>query len=247
MIAPLAKFIDWSAIQMLVRMPHANGGSPQLEEALQFLKAPDFITDNSQPAQVTFDPHSARAGRFRFPTPRPCEVAENNIAYGRFYPLPERWQERPVVVLLHGGGNYALIAYRFLFPLIARRCNRAGFNAVALVAPYHFQRRPAQPGALSHTDYLRRATATAQAVAEIRALTGWLLREGCPAVALWGSSYGGGWQAWQPAVTRASPQSFWLNPAYARMYRSRNGSSCAAPGRRYKVRPLLAKYCARPH
>jgi hypothetical protein len=30
-----------------------------------------------------------------------------------------------------------------------------------------------------------------RAVAEIRALTGWLLGEGCPAVALWGNSYGG--------------------------------------------------------
>ena len=30
------------------------------------------------------------------------------------------------------------------FPLIARRCNRAGFNAATLVAPYHFQRRPRQ-------------------------------------------------------------------------------------------------------
>ena len=35
------------------------------------------------------------------------------------------------------------------------------------------------------------AETTAQAVAEIRALTGWLLAEGCPAVALWGISYGG--------------------------------------------------------
>src|SRR3989442_15846420 len=31
----------------------------------------------------------------------------------------------------------------------------------------------------------------AQAVDEIRALTEWLLKEGCPAVALWGISYGG--------------------------------------------------------
>jgi acetyl esterase/lipase len=31
----------------------------------------------------------------------------------------------------------------------------------------------------------------AQAVAEIRAMTGWLLKEGCRAVALWGNSYGG--------------------------------------------------------
>jgi hypothetical protein len=34
------------------------------------------------------------------------------------------------------------------------------------------------------------AKAAAQGVAEIRALTGWLLEEGCPAVALWGSSLG---------------------------------------------------------
>src|SRR5438477_6652213 len=35
---------------------------------------------------------------------------------------------------------------------------------------------------------------SAQAIAEIRALTGWLLGEGCPAVALWGVSMGG-WHA----------------------------------------------------
>jgi len=40
-------------------------------------------------------------------------------------------------------------------------------------------------------DYLGWAEAMAQAVAEIRALTGWLLGEGCPAVALWGISIGG--------------------------------------------------------
>jgi pimeloyl-ACP methyl ester carboxylesterase len=43
-------------------------------------------------------------------------------------------------------------------------------------------------------DYLRSAEAAAQAVAEIRALTGWLLGEGCTAVALWGVSMGG-WHA----------------------------------------------------
>ena len=38
---------------------------------------------------------------------------------------------------------------------------------------------------------MRMAQAAAQAAAEIRALTGWLLAEGCPAVALWGLSMGG--------------------------------------------------------
>ena len=41
------------------------------------------------------------------------------------------------------------------------------------------------------------AEITAQAVAEIRALTGWLLGKGCPAVALWGISYG----AWLSGLT----------------------------------------------
>jgi len=38
---------------------------------------------------------------------------------------------------------------------------------------------------------MRLAERTAQAIADIRAMTGWLLKEGCPAAALWGSSYGG--------------------------------------------------------
>jgi len=80
--------------------------------------------------------------------------------------------------------------------VIARRCNRVGFNAATMVARYHFQRYPRQLGAgrLSGPDYLLDAKAFAQAVAEIRALTVWLLEEGCHAVALWGIPYGG-WSA----------------------------------------------------
>jgi len=54
------------------------------------------------------------------------------------------------------------------------------------------QRRPRQPGGGSDGgSYLRLAESLAQAVAEIRALTGWLLAEGCPGVAVWGLSMGG--------------------------------------------------------
>jgi hypothetical protein len=195
MIAPLAKFIDWLFIQKTcMRRPSIDGRTLRLEEALQFLKGPDFIPAQSQPARVVFYPDQSGL-LFRFATPRPCAFDENNIVYGRFYRCAGRWQERPVIVLLHGGnimqGGDGSIGYRFGYPLIARRCNRAGFNAATLEAPYHFQRHPRQPGAVSHVDYLRMAEAVAQAVAEIRALTGWLLGEGCPAVALWGLSMGG--------------------------------------------------------
>src|SRR5207247_2183691 len=78
--------------------------------------------------------------------------------------------------------------YHTAFPLLARRCNRTGFNVATLVAPYHLQRRPRRP---IEWNCLQLARAIAQNVAEIRALTGWLLDEGCPSVGLLGVSFGG--------------------------------------------------------
>ena len=194
MIAPLAKFMDWSAVQAVTLMMPANGyrNNPRLEKALEFLNGPKFVADDSQPARIEF----SGPRDFRFPTPRPCDFTENNVVHGRFYRCGERWQERPVVILLHGSGDF--LNYNHLFPTVARRCNRKGFNAVTLVAPYHFQRRPRHlGGSLFYADCLQFAEATAQAIAEIRALTGWLLGQGCPAVAPWGYSLG----AWYAGMT----------------------------------------------
>jgi dienelactone hydrolase len=189
MFAPLAKLIDWCAIQATSRrVPDTDIRSLRLEQAVQFLKGPDFIATESKPAQMEFNPNNSGL-HFRFPTPRPGDFAENNIVYGRLYHCSERWQERPVIVLLHGWNS--VLSHRLRFPWIARRCNRAGFNAATMELPYHFQRRPRQPGALGGYDCLGLAERTGQAIAEIRALTGWLLEQGCPAVALWGGSYGG--------------------------------------------------------
>lgn len=106
-----------------------------------------------------------------------------------------------MIMLLHGSGDF--LNYNHLFPMLARRCNRTGFNAVTLVAPYHFQRRPRQlGGSLGYSDYLQLAEATAQAIAEICALTGWLLAQGCPSVALWGYSMGA-WYAGMSACRDA--------------------------------------------
>ncbi len=185
-MAPLAKLMDWSAVQAVALMMPAKACNPRLEEALEFLNGPDFVPTDSQPAQVEF--HGAL--HFRFPTPRPCEFTENNVVHGRLYRCPGRWQERPVIILLPGWNDSA--SYRLRFPWIARRCNRAGFNAATLVAPYHFQRRPRQQAQFDSGDCLLLAERAAQGIAEIRALIGWLLREGCPAVALWGYSMGAG-------------------------------------------------------
>jgi dienelactone hydrolase len=194
MIAPLAKSLDWLAIQLVwgrrvksLLMRHDRSANAQLEEALQFLKGPHFIPAESLPARLEF----TDARNFRFPTPRPGEFAENNVVYGRLYRCAEHRQERPVVILLHGAGGDP--DYHFEFPRIARRCNRAGFNAALLMSPFQFQRRPRHlERRLNWPNYLLMAQIDyAQAIAEIRALTGWLLAGGCPAVALWGNSYGG--------------------------------------------------------
>jgi hypothetical protein len=203
MIAPLAKFIDRSVLQIAYAMlPQStwrettNERDLKLDQAVQFLNGPDFTPAESQPAQLDFGP-DASGGRFRFPTPRPCEFAENNVVHGRLYRCTVAWQGRPAVILLHGGGD--LPGNQFGFNLFARHCLRAGFNAATLELPYHFQRRPRQYRRLEilcpyvpliSRDYLQMAKTYAQAVAEIRGLSGWLLAEGCPAVALLGASLG---------------------------------------------------------
>jgi pimeloyl-ACP methyl ester carboxylesterase len=185
MIALLAKLMDWSVLQVSsLRMPPFSREDPGLEAALRLLREPDFIPAESQPAQVEFDGPL----HFRFPTPRPGVLAENNTVYGRFYRCAERWQERPAILLLHGANS--ALSHHLRFPWIAQRCTRAGFNTATLELPYHFQRRPRRPGGGRAPYFLRLAEMRAQAVSEIRALSGWLLQQGCPAVALWGSSYG---------------------------------------------------------
>lgn len=203
MIAPLAKLIDWTTLQAcyavsprFIWRDAVNERELKLEQAIQFLNGPDFIPPESQRAQLDFGSDAA-CGRFHFPTPRPGEFVENNVVHGRLYRCADGWQERPVIILLHGGGD--IPGHQIAVHLFACRCLRAGFNAATLELPYHFQRRPRQYGRLSilcqysaliSQDYLQMARTYAQAIAEIRSLIGWLLAEGFPGVALAGISLG---------------------------------------------------------
>jgi pimeloyl-ACP methyl ester carboxylesterase len=187
-IAPLAKLLDWSSIQTAVLMMPAHDLNSKLEEAIQFLSGPDFFPAQSAPAQVQCN----GSLDFTFTTPQPCEFAENNIVHGRLYRCAGRWQERPVIILMPGWNDSA--SYKLRFPSIARRANRSGLNVATLVLPYHFQRCPRQRREFDRGDCLQFAQAAAQGIAEIRSLTGWLLDQGCPAVALWGYS-AGAWHA----------------------------------------------------
>ena len=190
MIAPLAKLIEWASVQArFTKMPHPDGDLG-LDEAIQFLNGTDFMPAESQPAELVFD----NASHFHFPTPRPGAFAENNVAYGRLYRCAERWQKRPAIILLHGRNDS--FSYQFGFPMVARLCKQAEFNAATLVLPYHFQRRPKQMRGWGGPNHMQIAEATAQGIAEIRALMGWLLKKGCTAVALWGISMGGHFVGW---------------------------------------------------
>lgn len=186
MIAPLAIFIDWYGLQaisvLIMSARKCDRGNSKLTEAIEFLNGPNFIPAESSPGELEF----TSKFHFKFQSPRPCEFAENNVAHGRLYRRTEDWRKFPTIILLHGSGDF--LNHRYRFPLMVPAIQRAGFNAATLVAPYHFQRRVCR---IEAYDHLQVAEAFAQAVAEIRALTGWLLDQGCPSIALFGISLGG--------------------------------------------------------
>ena len=216
-IPALAKFIDWyflQAVWMLQSFRKCARGDSRLTEAVEFLNGPNFIPVESRTAELEFQSNT----HFTFPSPRLCEFAANNVVHGRLYRRAKDWQNLPTVILLHGGGDY--LDHWFRFPWMFPAIHRAGINAATLVAPYHFQRRVRSIEAFDH---LRVAEAFGQAVAEIRALTGWLLEQGCPSVALYGISLGG-WFAGLAATRDARLKAVVLAvPGVRRNYRATRG------------------------
>jgi pimeloyl-ACP methyl ester carboxylesterase len=217
MIASLAKFIDWYSLQVAVMLPSIRKcarGDSKLTEAVEFLNGPNFIPAESKPAELEFTSNI----HFKFPSPRPCEFAGNNVVHGRLYRRAKDWQKFPTLILLHGCSDS--LNHRYRFPLMVPAIQRAGFNVATLVAPYHFQRRVRRIEAFDH---LHVAEAFAQAVAEIRALAGWLLDHGCPSIALLGFSLGG-WFAGLTATRDARLRAIVLAPPGVRQdYRATRG------------------------
>jgi hypothetical protein len=114
-------------------------------------------------------------------------------------------------IVAHEGGDF--LSQRFGFPLRVLAIHRAGFNAATLVAPYHFQRRVR---CIEAFDRRRVAEAFAQAVVEVRALTGWLVDQDSP-VALLAFHSAEGLPAWRRHATADSRQLFSRCPACARI------------------------------
>jgi hypothetical protein len=241
MTALLAEFIDWQALQVAALLPSfrkcANADS-KLAEAVAFLNGPNFIPAESKSARLEFTSNI----HFKFSSPRPCEYIENNVVHGHLYPRARDWQKFPTIILLHGGGDF--LNHRLRFPLMVPAIHRARFNAATLVAPYHFQRRARHIEAFDH---LRVAEAFAQAVSEIRALTGWLRDQGCLSVALFGISLGG-WLAGLAATRDNRLSAVVLAvPGLRRDYRATRGEGilwppmCQALQRQKAAREALDK------
>lgn len=185
----------------VIGLKHAPGPKWKLEEALAYLNGPNFIPAASDPARIVFD----GPRHFHFPTAFPGKAPENNVVYGQLDRCAERWQERPVIILVDG---YPPIGHHFAFPLLARRINGAGLNVTTLVAPYNLQRRPRLP---VEENCLEFARSMAQNIAEIRALIGWLFAQGCPSVGLLSFSFGG-WAAGLTACSDARLTAVVLTP-----------------------------------
>ena len=156
-----------------------------------------FDVDASAPADLKF--HGAREFRFqsRIATPWP----ENNIVHGKLYRAGENWAGRPSTLLVHGWNGE--LGYHFQFPFIARLLTRAGINAAMIELPYHARRRPNSIGAINNFishDLVRMLEATQQAMADLRAVLGWLGAQGSPLLGMWGISLG----AWLTGLVAAA-------------------------------------------
>jgi hypothetical protein len=77
-------------------------GDSKLTEAIEFLNGPNFISAESNPADLEFKSKIL----CKFQSPQPCEFAENNIVHGRLYRRSRDWQKLPTLILLHGGGDF---------------------------------------------------------------------------------------------------------------------------------------------
>ncbi|NQU10499.1 alpha/beta hydrolase family protein [bacterium] len=170
----------------------AGGDGPaRVAEAEALVQDRRFFADfAAAPAEFRL---TAR-GRFRFASPVASPWGRNNTVHGRWFPAGQDWRTRPAVLLVHGWN--AELGYRTLFPWLARRLNRAGLNAVMFELPYHSRRKPGRrqrpaPRNFLSGDVVHVVTAMHQALADARALTGWLAAQGVPAIGTWGISLGG--------------------------------------------------------
>jgi len=185
----VTKPLDWFSIQLARLSVHSGNGTDEgIAAAQSLLDHPDFFCDFVEaPGDLRF----RNEREFEFRSPVETAWPENNMVHGRLFRRGRRWQDKPVVILLHGWN--AETGYRVLFPYLARRLMRAGLNAAMIELPYHSHRKPRGNEAIRNfisDDLMNVVEAVRQAIADTRAVLAWLAAQGCPRVGLWGISLG---------------------------------------------------------
>jgi hypothetical protein len=185
----IAKLVDHATLGIAVLM-HAESGPrpPRRAAAAELLARPDFFApDLSDAIPVFRNEHD-----FTFASPVTTGNLANDVVHGRLFRAGSQLAARPVVVLLHGWNDE--FGYQLRQPALARRFTERGIHCAMLELPYHLHRRPKAPPAIRDFisgDLAAMIAATHQALAEHRALFGFLEKSGCTRIALWGYSLGG--------------------------------------------------------
>lgn len=188
MLPVAARLLDRLVIRLARR--HLQGLADRegrLEEARSILTADDFFGDDLFSAA---NMHFTDGKGFVCDSPHVGVSSTCRRIYGRFYQAADNRPHRPAVILLHGWNGE--MCYRLLFPLLARKFLNAGISTLMFELPCHGARR-ASSGAGSDflsADLAAVAESGRQAVADTRALIGWLRRRGHGSLGIWGISLG---------------------------------------------------------
>ena len=185
----ITEALDRWAIRSACQSVRSGSIEPELIDKAQAMLAHEdfFPGEASAPEDLAF----SGAHEFRFQSRVTTPWDENNVVYGKLYRAGKNWTTKPSVLLVHGWNGE--LGYHYQFPFVAKLLNRAGMNAAMIELPYHARRRPSATGAINNFishELVRMLEATQQAVADLRAMLGWLRLQGSPATGLWGISLG---------------------------------------------------------
>jgi hypothetical protein len=184
----LTRSLDRLIIRLAAKAMASPGRHlPHADKARELLGHPDFFCDFVRSPELVF----IRDGDFQFPSPIETPWENNNVVRGKLFCCEGAWQNFPSLILLHGWNDE--LGYRFRLPFCARLLNRRGINVAMIELPYHLQRRPHAPGAITDfisEDLWRMVEATRQSIADVRALVNWFSSLGCGQIGLWGTSLG---------------------------------------------------------
>jgi pimeloyl-ACP methyl ester carboxylesterase len=191
MFPALTRPLDRLAIRTACRSVASGPPRKSPTASRKAVEHPDYFSDLPPGGPLEF----YEGDYFTYGSPVTTPLVENNTVYGRLFRGRSKRKTQaegkgPAVVFLHGWNGEQ--GYRYLFPLMGRRFASLGLTVAMIELPYHGSRKPKSGGLRNFLsgDLEHMMDATRQAVADIRAMVGWLDQQGYGPVGLWGVSLG---------------------------------------------------------